>query len=215
MVILATNTLLAFLFLYPLASAIAIILIGPMGLISAIFSVLQVSRTMTALVAMITYLPYVQGAVFDAVISKESKDDIVLHWKLHRRREERTQPMLRSKIIAVANFIRFRGVPFVFREIAYCLLGLIPFAGFPLVLYFKASRKGNRTHRRYYELMEWDRLQVAKFYKLHKGDYTMFGVVALTLEMIPGFNVFFMFTSNIGLALWTVKMHSSFSGEME
>lgn len=182
---------------------------------SAIFSVLQLARTLTTLVAMITYLPYVQGAVFDAVISKEGKDDLVTDWKFNRRNELQKASFIKTQIVTFAKFIRFRGIPFIFREIAYCILGFIPIAGFPIVLYFKASRKGHRTHRRYYELMEWDRHQVAEFYKLHKGDYTMFGVVALIFEMVPGFNVFFMFTNNIGLALWTVKKHEVFASQMK
>lgn len=164
---------------------------------------------------MITYLPYVQGAVFDAVISKEGKDDLVTDWKFNRRNQLLKESFFKTQVITFAKFIRFRGIPFIFREIAYCLMGFIPIAGFPLVLYFKASRKGHRTHRRYYELMEWDRQQVSAFYKLHKGDYTMFGVVALIFEMVPGFDVFFMFTNNIGLALWTVKMYEVFASQMK
>lgn len=214
-VILTTITIMVFAIAYPISAAIAVVLIGPVGLLSAVFSVLQLARTLTSLLAMITYLPYVQGAVFDAVLSKEGKDDLVSQWKAQQRNKKRTYSLIRAQLVTFVRFVRFRGIPFIFREIAYFILGLIPILGFSVVLYFKASRKGHRTHRRYYELMGWNQNQIARFYKLHKGEYTMFGVVALIFEMIPGLNVFFMFTNNIGLALWTVKKHEEFSTQMK
>lgn len=177
-------------------------MIGPLGVLSAWVSVLQMSHSLTLFIMVATYLPKVQSAMFDAILTSEGQHTIVHNFKVGNIKAPQKK---RNKITKAA---KFRLYPCLARELTFCVVGLVPFVGPLLLIYLKAPIKAYRTHKRYYRLVGWDYEQIAAKYAQFKPDYTAFGIVALLLELTPGFTIFFMFTSNIGMALWTVQKHA-------
>lgn len=189
-------------FIFPIVAFLSMFMIGPLGVLSAWFSILQMSHSVTMFVMIITYLPKIQGAVFDSILSSEGQYDLVQRYKTGQVQAKR------KKCVRFTQAVKFRLWPCLGRELTFCVVVLVPFLGPLIVMYLKAPIKAYRTHKRYYRLMGWDHEQVAVKYRQFKADYTAFGFVALVLELTPGLAVFFMFTSNIGLALWSVEKHA-------
>lgn len=200
-------TVLVFSFVFPLSCTISIFLFGPVGTLSAFFSSLEIASTVSNMLAMVCFLPRLHKASFDAVVELEG--DVGLLKLKHAL--ESTQHS--RSLLHIARVVKHRLAPFIFRELFFCLINLLPMIGTPLVIYLRAPIQGYRTHRKYYTWMMWNNVQSKEFYRAHKGDYTGFGIVCLLLQMIPGFAVVFIFTGNIGMGLWTAQNHHIFEAE--
>lgn len=202
-------TIAVFLVIFPICSTILGFIFGPMGVVSAALSALLIARVVSVIITMVFFMPQLQKASFDAVLIDKGTPDLV-----HRVRIAEKRIRSEHRLVTIICCIKDRFIPFIIREAVFSVLTMVPWVGFPLVLYLRAPRKGYRTHRRYFKIMGWNRSQVKRFVRTHKSDYTGFGVAALLLEMIPGFTVVFIFTGNIGLALWTVQNHEQFCEEV-
>jgi len=64
---------------------------------------------------------------------------------------------------------------------------------------------GHQIHY-HVEIKEWSVKQSLKFAWKNRGDYSMFGFVAVALELIPIANLIFLWTNVVGAALWTVDI---------
>lgn len=190
--------------LFPIQAFFTIILAGPFGLISAWLTVLQQSSSISGLLVAIVLLPEVQKIVFDAVLSREFKDDVVLIGKLRR-------------VVKVPFLIKFGYSVFIVpqmlilpviivRVIFFLIIGSIPVVGPLIVILVQASSKGLQSHSRYFALKGFDSRQVKAIYRENTGQYMGFGIVANLLESIPVLNIFFMFTNAIGSGLWVVSI---------
>ncbi|GEQ72362.1 hypothetical protein JCM33374_g6049 [Metschnikowia sp. JCM 33374] len=187
---------------FPVYALIATTVTGPFGLISAIITLFSLTRQLTILISQLLFIRHIQGIIFEKVLEREGAKDLLLRYRFMRSRFSPQKPIdLR---------LRYQTLPFLERELFYFLLGIIPLIGPLIVLFFKAPVKGYKTHKRYYKLMVWEYVDINRFYREYRRDYAAFGVVALLLEMIPGLTILFMFTSNIGMALWTAQYHKDF-----
>ena len=82
-------------------------------------------------------------------------------------------------------------------------LNLIPFVGTVLWLFLNGRLYTWDSHSHYhYELKRRKFPAQRKFVRRHWYAYHMFGMQAMALELIPGFNVLFVFTNCVGAALW-------------
>lgn len=151
----------------------------------------------------------IQEASFDSVLLREGNADLVKRLRTYKV-SKRGVTWFR-----LIRFIVLRLIPFICRELVFVAMNNIPVVGSFMVLYLRAARKGYRTQRRYYRVVGWSDHQIRQFYRAHRGDHTGFGLMAVLLELIPGLFVFFVFTDNIGMALWTVENHTNFSKEVE
>lgn len=203
-------TVAVFLFavIFPICCTISVFLFGPIGAFSAAFSSLEIANTLSMMVTMLFFLPRLHRASFDAVVELEGDVGLLrLKHAVDKNEHHRN-------LFTFARKVKLRLAPFILQELVFCFLDLIPLVGPPLVIYLRAPIKGYKTHRKYFKWMKWNESQIKAFYRVHKCDYTGFGIVCLLLEMIPGPAVVFMFTGNIGMGLWTVEHHHTFEARV-
>lgn len=191
---------------YPAVAFISILIYGPFGLVSAWFIILQQSGFVSVLMVRSILMPQIEKIAFDAVLSREFTDDLVLMGKLRR-------------IVVVPFIVKFVRqiilVPSMFtlpililKVMMIFALNMIPFIGPILVVLFQAPSKGLHAHSRYYSLKGYDQRQIRAIYRENTGAYMGFGLMALLLEMIPLLSIFFMFTNTIGGALWAISIEA-------
>lgn len=97
-------------------------------------------------------------------------------------------------------------VLWLFKSLLLLLVNMIPFLGPVLVVMIKAPSSGFNKHRRYFHLKGFSNGQI-HYIRLSKAQfYFAFGVVSLSLELIPFANILFTFTNTIGAALWAIEI---------
>ncbi|CCE84021.1 Piso0_004623 [Millerozyma farinosa CBS 7064] len=196
-----------YIFLYPIEMIFAIIFYGPVGIITIWFSVLQQAGLVSAFIVTFLLMPEIQRVAFDAVLSRECADDVVLMGKLRRVVEV---PFLVKCGQAVWALPAALILPFhMLKAIGVFIISAIPVIGPILVVLIQAPTKGLRLHARYFTLKSYDKRQIKVIYKLNRARYMAFGIVANALETIPIFSVFFMFTNTIGAALWVIDIENN------
>ncbi|RKP29724.1 hypothetical protein METBISCDRAFT_7743, partial [Metschnikowia bicuspidata] len=167
-----------------------------MGTISAMVVMFHLCQRIFALCLKIILFPQLQAVVFDAVLTREGLYDVLFNYNLRNRYKPDTLNIPR---------ILFKSVlPTLFSEISHLALVLVPVVG-PLIVSIKrAPRRAKDGHKRCFELLGWKPEVINDYCAKNNFDYTKVGLVLLFLEMIPGFTFFFLFTNNIGMALWMV-----------
>src|SRR4051812_20446270 len=85
-------------------------------------------------------------------------------------------------------------------------LNLIPYVGTPAFIMITGSRLGKLSHYRWFKLRGLDKKAMKRELSFRSWDYLWFGTVAMTLELIPVLNFFFLLTSTAGAALWAANM---------
>lgn len=190
--------------LYPVEAFLSLLFYGPAGLISAWFTVLQQSGVISAFIVTFLLMPEIQKVAFDAVLSREYSDDVVLMAKLRRQNKV---PFLARCGQVVWSLPAKLILPYtLLKTILLLIISAIPLIGPLLVIFIQAPTKGLQAHARYFSLKGYDQKQIKQIYKLNTGQYMGFGVVANFLESIPLLSVFFMFTNTVGAALWVIDI---------
>ncbi|ODV87485.1 hypothetical protein CANARDRAFT_26883 [[Candida] arabinofermentans NRRL YB-2248] len=90
----------------------------------------------------------------------------------------------------------------MFREICFFFLHMIPVAGPIIVILLRASRVGFGKQQRYFQLKGYDKAKIHFIWKSKRMEYLVFGFTSLVLEEIPFMNILFYFTNVTGAALW-------------
>lgn len=100
--------------------------------------------------------------------------------------------------------------PFSLRQIIEFVvllpLNFVPVAGVPMFLVLTGYRAGPFHHWRYFQLMEFTKDKRKRFVRNRQLKYTAFGTVALILQLIPIFSMFFLLTSAAGSAIWAAEI---------
>lgn len=196
--------LLMYLTFYPVQAFFAVIFYGPAGLITTWFTVLQQSGMVSAFIVTFLLMPEIQRVAFDAVLSKEYTQDVVLMGKLRRVVKVPFLVRCGQAIWALPNALI---LPFhLFKAVAMFVLSSIPVLGPILVVLIQAPSRGLRAHSRYFALKGYNQKQIKLIYKKNTGQYMGFGIVANFLESIPILSIFFMFTNTIGAAIWVIDI---------
>lgn len=189
---------------YPVQAVLSSFLYGPSGFVTAWFSVLQQSGMVAGFIVVVVLMPEIQKVAFDATLSREYTDDVVLLGKLRRLQSVPFLVKFGQKILELPRILI---VPFIlFKTFVMLLIGSIPVIGAFLVIILQAPSKGLRCHLRYFALKGYDKRQIRSIYNSKRGHYMGFGIAANFLESIPIFSVFFMFTNNIGAAIWAIDI---------
>ncbi|WEW56520.1 hypothetical protein PRK78_001966 [Emydomyces testavorans] len=145
-----------------------------------------------------------QVDVFDAVLVKEGDQDLVGTTRLLHPEAADPVKML-GKLSMSAVY-----APFSLRQIVEFIvllpLNLIPVIGIPLFLVLTGYRAGPFHHWRYFQLRDFTKAERKEFISRRRVRYTMFGTVALVLQLIPFLSMFFLLTTSAGSALWAADM---------
>lgn len=188
-----------FIFVFPLYSLVLMVVFGPMGIVGAFFSTLHLSRKVVALILKMIFFPRIQAVMFDAVLSREGLYDLVFN---HNLGNEQSNTKL-----DIPELLLNKILPKFLIELTLLVLQFVPIMGPIIVLTIRAPTKASELHKRYYVLMNWTPSDIYRCYWKYHLEYLQFGLMVFLLEMVPGFTFFFMFTNNVGMALWTIDHH--------
>lgn len=201
--------LLMFSIIYPISAVVYTLLIGPLGVVAAWYSIYQHSNIISRIIVTIILLPHIQKVAYEAVLSRESKNLFVR--LLRARNGYRSQSLSiwsRTKSY-LYDIWRFSIFPMLLpRMIILCLISFIPIIGPILVFYFRVTSKGFLAHRRYFILKGYHKTEMKQTFRANRPSYIAFGLSAILLEMIPWFDILFMFTNTIAAALWAVDIEN-------
>ncbi|TFK73815.1 hypothetical protein BDN72DRAFT_134542 [Pluteus cervinus] len=109
---------------------------------------------------------------------------------------------------------KYRVYPYLkFRESFKCSvlflvelpLNLIPGFGTPLFFLLQAYHLGPLHHYHYFQLLGWDDITRKEYIHQNRWKYIAFGLVHVLLQLIPVLNIFFLFSTGAGAALWASK----------
>ncbi|CAH6719490.1 hypothetical protein CLIB1444_02S09758 [[Candida] jaroonii] len=191
-------------FFFPIIGFVSVLLHGPMAIASIWFVITQVSISISNVIVLKLLMPDIEKICFDAVLSKEFHDNIVVMGKLNRIKKSPFIIKFRNYIWSLpSNLI----LPFlILRGILVFMASFIPIIGPLLVVYIKAPTRALQSHQRYFAYKSFDDKDIKNFYKSRKSEYVAFGLMANLLGSIPFLNLLFMFTNTIGAALWVVNI---------
>lgn len=196
-------------FLFPICAFISYLFFGPFGILTAWISVLLYSSMVSTWIMTVAFMPEILKQVYDSVLCREGRDNMVLKSKLERVEEKPLLTQIQEIWLKTPYFAAVRLPRFILREILLILVGLVPGYGPILALCLRAPKKGMRCHKRYFELKGWNKQQSREYFQNNRGKYGGFGTVALVLEMVPYLTIFFMFTNTVGIALWSVELEKN------
>ncbi|KAI8378703.1 hypothetical protein EDC96DRAFT_604382 [Choanephora cucurbitarum] len=86
-------------------------------------------------------------------------------------------------------------------------LNVVPVIGPIAFINIQALFRGGMAHQRYFQLYKWTPVQRQRRIELHFWQYQRFGLVATLLEMIPVAGYLFIYTNQIGAAMWAMDLH--------
>ncbi|KAI5286254.1 hypothetical protein KEM52_002069, partial [Ascosphaera acerosa] len=85
-------------------------------------------------------------------------------------------------------------------------LNLLPLAGPVLFLVLTGYRAGPLHHHRYFVLRGMDRAARRAWRRRRRVRYTLFGTMALALQLVPVLSMFFLLSTAAGSAIWAADM---------
>jgi uncharacterized protein involved in cysteine biosynthesis len=145
--------------------------------------------------------------VFDAVLLSQGLEELVQEGRALDTTAENAVKSL-GKPTGSALYS-----PFSFRQIIEFILLLplnfIPFVGVPIFLILTGYRAGPFHHWRYFKLLGLNKKERQEYIKQRQLKYTWFGIVALTLQLVPVLQMFFLLTTAAGSGLWAAKMEKA------
>ena len=174
--------------------------------INGTFLVLGEAAAIIALLFEAFFVDETQVDMFDSVLVEKQHEDLVRTSRPVLAIEVEADPLRRlDKPIKPAVY-----APFSLRQIvefiAFLPLNLIPWAGVPLFLFLTGARAGPLLQWRYFQLREFDKKERNTFIKRHRAGYTVFGIVALILQLIPVLSMLFLLTTAAGSALFASQL---------
>lgn len=186
-----------FLSLFPIYVFLATLILGPVGIVQAFIFVFQITGKVSNLIVKVSFFSKLQVKTFDQVLIENGFLSVVDEFKQSQTEDAE------SAWNAFKNWVQTKAWPSLIRSVLHAVIFLIPFLGPFLHLYVKSRGKAARVHERYHKLAQLNDVQKELHVRVFRRDYTAFGYMAMFLETIPLFSFFFMFTNNIGMALWT------------
>ncbi|KAJ5764046.1 hypothetical protein N7533_002727 [Penicillium manginii] len=144
--------------------------------------------------------------IFDSVLVNEGQEELVLASRvIYPEGDDPTNRLGTPTTSAVYS-------PFSLRQILEFIfllpLNFIPVAGTPMFLVLTGYRGGPFHHWRYYQLLDYSKQQRKESISRRQLQYTTFGTIALLLQLIPPFSMFFLMTTAAGAALWASDLET-------
>ncbi|KAK3045992.1 hypothetical protein LTS18_013497, partial [Coniosporium uncinatum] len=173
-----------------------------------------------------TFLVLGEGAaitalLFEAFLCDETQVDIfdaILVGKGHEELVSTSRPVTPQDDVAGTSPLKRLGkpthtavyAPFSLRQIIefviFLPLNFIPVVGVPIFLVATGYRAGPFQHWRYFALRELNKKERNAAIKKKRPQYTLFGTVALLLQLVPVLSMFFLLTTAAGAALWAAQL---------
>ncbi|KAF1816272.1 hypothetical protein P152DRAFT_409032 [Eremomyces bilateralis CBS 781.70] len=177
---------------------------GPAAWANGTILVLGEGAVITALLFEAFLVDETQVDIFDSILVYKGLEDLVSTTRPILVDESDPRKRL-GKPFRSSNY-----APFSFRQIIEFMfllpLNLIPIVGIPLFLLGTGWRAGPLQHWRYFRLSGFDRKARNAFIKRHRWQYTWFGTVYLTLQLVPALSMLFLLTTAAGSALWAASL---------
>lgn len=176
--------------------------------VNGTFFILGIGNLLIALLFEAMFVDHTQVDIFDAVMVAEGYEHLVKTRRHVVDDIDETNPVERLGL-------RDKGAkfaPFSFRQIFEFLillpLNFLPFAGVPLFLLLTGYRAGPLINWRYFALKGFTKKERNAFVtaKRRRWEYMWFGTVYMILQLIPVLSMFFLLTSAVGSALWSVRL---------
>ncbi|KIX06805.1 uncharacterized protein Z518_04781 [Rhinocladiella mackenziei CBS 650.93] len=180
---------------------------GPGAWLNATFLVLGEGAAIVALLFEAFFVDETLVDIFDAVFIDQGLDDMIDEARLLDQRGSNSVQML-GKPTKPSVYS-----PFSLRQIIEFVvllpLNLIPFIGVPIFMILTGYRAGPFHHWRYFQLRGFSKKERKGYIENRQLKYTWFGIVTLTLQLVPVLSMFFLLTSAVGSALWAAKMEKA------
>ena len=90
--------------------------------------------------------------------------------------------------------------------IVFLPLNLVPFVGTPAFIIITGTRLGKLSHYRWLQLRGFTKEERKREIRKFAWEDVWFGTMAMILELIPVFSLFFLLTTTAGAALWTARI---------
>ncbi|KAI5460284.1 hypothetical protein BGZ63DRAFT_358162 [Mariannaea sp. PMI_226] len=142
--------------------------------------------------------------VFDATLIKHSLTDLISPSRILFLDAPDAVRML-GKPTSPAIYTPWSLIQIV-ELIVFLPLNLIPFVGTPAFIIITGARLGKLAHYRWFQLKGYSKDQQKKALRDRAWEYVWFGTVAMILELIPGFSLFFLLTTTAGAAMWAARI---------
>ncbi|OCT44021.1 hypothetical protein CLCR_00125 [Cladophialophora carrionii] len=180
---------------------------GPGAWLNATFLVLGEGAAIVALLFEAFFVDETLVDTFDAVLIDQGLADLVGQGRLLDPAAPNSVQML-GKPTTSAIY-----APFSLRQIIEFVvllpLNFIPIVGVPIFLVLTGYRAGPFHHWRYFKLLGYSKKERQEYIRNRQLKYTWFGVITLTLQLVPVLSMFFLLTSAAGSALWAAKMEKA------
>lgn len=177
---------------------------GPGAWLNATFLVLGEGAAIVAILFEAFLVDETLVDTFDAVLLDQGLSDLVENGRLLNADAQNSVKMLGKPTVSAIYS------PFSLRQIVEFVIllpvNLIPFVGVPIFLILTGYRAGPFHHWRYFKLRDFSRKERKEYIANRQLKYTWFGIVALSLQLIPVLSMFFLITTASGSALWAAKM---------
>jgi uncharacterized protein involved in cysteine biosynthesis len=175
--------------------------------LNATFLVLGEGAALVALLFEAFFVDEAQVDTFDAVLIDQGLADLVGQSRLLDAAAPNSVQMLGRPTVSAIY------APFSLRQIVEFVvllpLNFIPIVGVPIFLILTGYRAGPFHHWRYFKLRGFSKKERQEYVRNRQLKYTWFGVVTLSLQLIPVLSMFFLLTSAAGSALWAAKMEKA------
>ncbi|KAG1472000.1 hypothetical protein G6F56_001798 [Rhizopus delemar] len=86
-------------------------------------------------------------------------------------------------------------------------LNILPVIGPAAFIGIQALFRTGEAHKRYFNLYHWSKAQIHRRVDARFWQYYRFGLMATVLEMIPFAGYVFIYTNQIGAAMWAMDLH--------
>lgn len=167
--------------LYPPQAVIAIFFNGPTGLLTAWLAMIHQSAVVASMLSRWLLLPTPLRMMFEAILTKEGLDDLVVRGRARRVYKPSLILRIRTYIQKMPrNFL----IPLWFiKSAGMLLLHFIPILGPMLAALLAAPKRGRATHTRYFELKGYTALEIKHAVDSRRGQYTGFDI-SLMLQFV-------------------------------
>lgn len=180
---------------------------GPGAWLNATFLVLGEGSAIVALLFEAFFVDETLVDTFDAVLIDQGLGDLVSQGRLLDPTAPNSVQMLGKPTDSAVY------APFSLRQIVEFVLllpvNLIPFAGVPIFLVLTGYRAGPFHHWRLFKLRGFSKKERQEYVRKRQLKYMWFGMVSLTLQLVPVLSMFFLLTSAAGSALWAAQMEKA------
>ncbi|PPR05955.1 hypothetical protein CVT24_004661 [Panaeolus cyanescens] len=172
---------------------------GPLAWVNAAFMILSEASTLVAIIAEAFMTEHQIIDVFDTIFVDHGFGNMVARCRVvgpnGELGEHKIYPYLKFKDSGRQTFWYIVELP----------INLIPIVGWYMFLCLQGWHLGRWQQFRYWQLMGYGPEQRKEMVKRNRWRYWTFGIVQVSLQMVPVLSIFFLFSTATGAGLWAVE----------